>query len=107
MAEEADGGAAKLILGRLGLELVVQQRLEHYVHVHEVLLACLRKDQDVIAVHLNEALEHGRAGVQGAGRWPKTEYADAKVVLAAGDSDAERRLELIGLADEELHVSHH
>ena len=35
VVEEADGGAAKLALGRLGVELVVQQRLEHHAHVHD------------------------------------------------------------------------
>jgi hypothetical protein len=41
VAQEADGGADELAFGRLGVELVVPQRLEHHPHVHEVLLACL------------------------------------------------------------------
>ena len=37
VAEEADGGVAKSALGGLSIQLVVQQRLEHHTHVHQVL----------------------------------------------------------------------
>jgi len=55
VAEEADGGAAKLALRRLGVELVVPQRLEHHAHVHEVLLARLGEDENVITVSASTA----------------------------------------------------
>jgi hypothetical protein len=60
-AQEADGGAAELVPGRLGVELVVPQRLEHHPHVHEVLFARLGEDEDVVTVHLHEAAKHRRA----------------------------------------------
>ena len=69
VAEEADGGAAKLALRRLGVELVVPQRLEHHAHVHEVLLARLGEDENVITVYLNEAPKHRHAGARRAGVW--------------------------------------
>ena len=61
MAEESDGGAAELALRRLGVELVVPQSLEHHAHVHEVLLARLGEDENVITVYLNETPEHRHA----------------------------------------------
>ena len=39
MAEDANGGAPESAFGRLGIELVVAQRLEDHAHVREVLLA--------------------------------------------------------------------
>ncbi len=62
VAEEADRGADELALGGLGLgkELVVAQRLEHLPHVHEVLLAHLGEDEDVVVVDLDEVTEHRR-----------------------------------------------
>jgi hypothetical protein len=41
---------------------VVAQRLEHHPHVHEVLLARLGEDEDVVAVDLDEARNHDRGG---------------------------------------------
>ena len=55
MTKEADRGPATLPLGHLCVELVVQERLKYHVHVHQLLLTRLGKDQDVVAVHLHEA----------------------------------------------------
>jgi hypothetical protein len=54
VAQEADGGPAELALGRLGVELVVQQPFDHHPHVHEVLFARIGEDEDVVTVHLHE-----------------------------------------------------
>ena len=62
MVEEADRGAAELALRGLSVQPVVQQRLEHQVHL--VLLARLGEDEDVVAVHLHKLSEHGRAGAR-------------------------------------------
>jgi len=61
MAEETNRRTAKMALGRLGVKLVVSQRLEHRAHVLEVLLAGLGENEYVITVHLHEAAEHRRA----------------------------------------------
>ena len=61
MPKESNGGAAEVALGRLGVELVMAQRLKHHPHVREVLRACLGEDEDVIAVHLHKTPEHWRA----------------------------------------------
>ena len=125
VAQEAVGGAAELALGRFGVELVMPQRLEHHPHVHEVLFARLGEDEDVVAVHLHEAAEHGRAGawpgpassIEGQDRAAKNgvhlphedrrhamqaEGANPELILAA--RHAEGGLELVLLADAELHV---
>ena len=39
--EEADEGPAVLTLGRLCVEIVVQERLKYHAHVHQVLLTRL------------------------------------------------------------------
>ena len=133
VAEEADGGATKLTFGRLGVELVVPQRLEHHPDVHQMLLAGLGENEDIVAVHLHKTAQHrlgsdaGRAGVmQGpAGRFEdqggvaedvvhiadenqrhamQAEGTDPELLLATGD--AKRGLVLILRADSELHVGH-
>ena len=62
MAKESDGGAAEVALGRLGVELMVAQRLKYHPYMRDVLLTGLGEDEDVVAVHLHEAPEHRRAG---------------------------------------------
>ena len=113
---------------------MVPQRFEDHADVHEVLLARFGEDEDVVAVDLYEAPQHGRglrtgthprgaarpAGRVEGERWTtkdavhvthqdrghavQAESADAKLVLATGD--AKRRLELVGLPNAELHVRH-
>jgi hypothetical protein len=70
VAEKVDRRAYELALGCLGEELVVAQRLEHYPHVREVLLARLGGDEDMVAVDsdMDEAPKHGRGRTCRLGR---------------------------------------
>ena len=49
VAEDADGGSAELALPGLRVQFVVQQCLEHHMHVHQMLLASLGEDEDVVS----------------------------------------------------------
>jgi hypothetical protein len=75
-----------------GEELVVAQRLEHHPHVHKVLLARLGEDEDVVAVDLDEAPEHGRGRTCRGGRSRRS---------AAGGVEDKGRA-----AEDGIHVSH-
>ena len=91
VAEEADGGAAELAFGRLGVELVVPQRLQDHAHVHQVLLARFREDKDVITVDFHEAPQHGLGRTGGPSRGPRP----------TGRVEGED-----GAAEDAMHVSH-
>ncbi len=60
MAKESDSGAAELTLGGLGIELVVLQCLQDHEHMHQMLLARFREDEDVVAIDFHNAPQHGR-----------------------------------------------
>ena len=60
MAEDAHGGAAKLALRRLGVELVVPKGFEHHTHMRQVLFTGLGEDQVIEAPR--QALPGGPAG---------------------------------------------
>ena len=133
MAEEADRGAIELTFGRLGVELEVLQRLEHHPDLHQMLIAGLGENEDIVAVHLHKTTQHrlgsetaraaetqGLAGsVEDQGRTAEdvvhvarensrravqAEGNDPGLVLTIGN--AKRGLVLILRADPELHVDH-